>query len=381
LAVGLLVLFLWAYEAFALWDSPWWTAWITLGYFAAALVIDGWFRGATFCKYVCPIGQFHFVQSLISPVQIGIDNPRVCQGCVTKDCIKGTPPTGGASAKERKHGCELRLFQPRKAGNMDCTFCLDCVQACPQDNVGVVAVTPSAELWHDPLRSGLGRFGQRVDLAVLVLILVFAAFVNAAGMVRPVVEWRDEITRALGAGSPQPVLAFGFVLGLAVLPLGAVALATTVSRWWSRSRSSWRETMCRFVYALVPLGFAMWLTHYSFHFLTSYTTAWPATQRFLGDFSPDLVGTPDWACSCCAATPDWLLKLEIVILDVGLLLSLYGAYRIAKSLSPRFAVGGMTPWAVLLVALFLFGIWIIFQPMEMRGTMGGSVVVTGADRW
>ena len=56
--------FLWAYEAFALWDSPWWTAWIVLAYFAAAFVIDGFFRGASFCKYVCPIGQFNFVQSL-----------------------------------------------------------------------------------------------------------------------------------------------------------------------------------------------------------------------------------------------------------------------------------------------------------------------------
>src|SRR5262249_2500414 len=62
-AVVLLVLFLWSYEAFSLWDRPRWTAGIILGYFAAAFVIDGLFRGASFCKYVCPIGQFNFVQS------------------------------------------------------------------------------------------------------------------------------------------------------------------------------------------------------------------------------------------------------------------------------------------------------------------------------
>src|SRR5262249_10251962 len=48
LAVALIVVFLWAYEALALWDRPVWTAWIALGYFAAALVIDGLFRGASF---------------------------------------------------------------------------------------------------------------------------------------------------------------------------------------------------------------------------------------------------------------------------------------------------------------------------------------------
>lgn len=56
LAAVLFVLYLWAYEAFGLWDSPWLTAWVVAGYFIAALVIDGLFRGASFCKYVCPIG-------------------------------------------------------------------------------------------------------------------------------------------------------------------------------------------------------------------------------------------------------------------------------------------------------------------------------------
>src|SRR5262249_43006286 len=63
LAVALLALFFWGYEAFSLWDSPWWTAWIAVGYFVAAFAVDACFRGASFCKYVCPVGQFNFVQS------------------------------------------------------------------------------------------------------------------------------------------------------------------------------------------------------------------------------------------------------------------------------------------------------------------------------
>ena len=31
----------------------------------------------------------------------------------------------------------------------------------------------------------------------------------------------------------------------------------------------------RFIYALVPLGFAMWLAHYTFHLFTSAGTAIP----------------------------------------------------------------------------------------------------------
>src|SRR6266576_2324535 len=179
LAVVLLVLFLWAYEAFSLWDSPWWTAWLALGYFALAFVIDGFFRGAAFCKYVCPIGQFNFVQSLMSPLEVKVRDQEVCAACTTKDCIRG---------RDGISGCELHLYQPRKAGNMDCTFCLDCIKACPHDNVGILAVAPAFDLSRKTARSSVGHFAQRPDLAALVLLLVFGAFVNAAGMIAPVVQ-------------------------------------------------------------------------------------------------------------------------------------------------------------------------------------------------
>ncbi len=89
LAVALLVVFLWSYEAFSLWDSPWLTAWIAIAYFVGALVIDSIFREAAFCKFVCPIGQFNFVQSLISPLEVKVREPAICTTCRTHDCIRG----------------------------------------------------------------------------------------------------------------------------------------------------------------------------------------------------------------------------------------------------------------------------------------------------
>ena len=154
LAVGFSV----GLRGFALWDSPWWTAWIVLAYFAAAFVVDGFFRGAAFCKYVCPIGQFNFVQSLISPLQVKVRDLDVCASCRTKDCIRG---------RDDIPGCELHLYQPRKSSNMDCTFCLDCIHACPHDNIGILSSVPGAELGHDHRRSGVGRFSYRLDLAAL----------------------------------------------------------------------------------------------------------------------------------------------------------------------------------------------------------------------
>jgi polyferredoxin len=78
LSIGLLVLILFAYELFDLWSSPWWTAWLIVGYFAAALLVDGAFKHASFCKFVCPIGQFNFVASLVSPLEVKVRDEGVC---------------------------------------------------------------------------------------------------------------------------------------------------------------------------------------------------------------------------------------------------------------------------------------------------------------
>jgi cytochrome c oxidase assembly factor CtaG len=356
LAVLLLVAFLWAYEALALWDRPWWTACLALGYFVAAFVIDGLFRGASFCKYLCPIGQFNFVQSLASPLEVKARDPAVCASCRTKDCIRG---------RDGIPGCELHLFLPRKAGNMDCTACLDCVHACPHDNVGLIAGPPGAELWQDRPRSGVGRFSRRPDLAALVLVLVFGAFANAAGMVGPVVEGQERLAGLVGIRSPLLATSAFSVLTLVVLPWLAVGGAAALSRRWGRLGAGTLEVATHYAYALVPLGFGMWLAHSCFHILTSYDTAVPVAQRFAVDLGLTWLGQPTWGCVCCRPVTGWLLPLEFLFLDVGLLLSLYTGYRLAPSLK------ALAPWALLMVLLFAAGVWILFQPMQMRGTLFG----------
>jgi cytochrome c oxidase assembly factor CtaG len=353
-AVLLIAGFLWAYEALALWDRPAWTACLTLGYFAAAFAIDGLFRGASFCKYLCPIGQFNFVQSLASPLEVKPRDPAVCTSCATKDCIRG---------RDVVRGCELHLFLPRKAGNMDCTNCLDCVHACPHDNVGLIAGVPGAELWSDRQRSGIGRFGRRPDIAVLIILLVFGAFANAAGMVGPVAEAQERLALMAGVRSHLAATTLFYFLALIVLPLLAVGGTAVLSRLWGRLQAGTLEVATRYAYSLVPLGFGMWLAHYCFHYLTSYDTALPVTQRLAMDLGLSWLGEPEWRAGCCPPGGGWLLRLEILFLDLGLLLSLYTGYRLAPTLK------ALAPWALLMVLLFALGVWIVFQPMQMRGTL------------
>lgn len=361
LAVVLVGVFLWSYEAFALWDSPWITAWITLGYFAMAFVVDSLFTGGAFCKYVCPIGQFNFVQSLVSPVEVAVRQPAVCASCTTRECTHGSNTIAG---------CAMELSQPLKTGNMDCTFCLDCVHACPHSNVGLLAAVPARTLWIDPQRSGIGRFSRRPDLAALVLVLTFGAFANAAGMVAPVVDAQDRVQELFEI---SPLLATTAFYGLAIVvaPLIAVTCAATLSRWWDVRRDKWMTTATRFTFALVPIGFTMWLAHYTFHLFTSWDTVIPAVQRFSADRGWTMLGDPAWQWACCSPAANWVTQCEILMLDVGLLVSLYAGFRIAEAGST--GIGATLrvfwPWAVLIVLLFAAGLWIVFQPMEMRGTL------------
>ncbi|HEV2690131.1 MAG TPA: hypothetical protein VGV35_16350, partial [Bryobacteraceae bacterium] len=328
IAIGLLAAYLWTYEAFSLWDSPWWTAWIVIGYFTTAFVVDGLFQGASFCQYVCPIGQFHFVQSLVSPLEVKVKEAQVCESCTTHDCLHGN---------QQQRGCELHLFQPTKRGNFDCTFCLDCVHACPQDNVGLLRVPRTSGLLADR------RLYKRTDVMVLAMILVFGAFVNAAGMTAPVMMWMHRW------GVMRMVY---YAAALVVLPALLVWLCAQAARS--------RELTGRFILALVPLGFSMWTAHFFYHLSTGWRSAIPVFDRFFRASSVEYATASAWS---------WLPSLEILALDCGLLLTLYIAWRVASSDRERLssALGMLAPWAGLAVALYSAGIWILSQPMQMRG--------------
>jgi hypothetical protein len=115
----------------------------------------------------------------------------------------------------------------------------------------------------------------------------------------------------------------------------------------------------------------MWLALSTFHFFTSYDTAVPTVQRYLCDRGWTILGEPHWLAPCCRHTAMWLPRLEVLFVDLGLLLSLYTSYRITFTRSSRLSevLGALVPWAVLIGLLFAVGVWIVFQPMKMRGTL------------
>ena len=367
LAIGLFVSILFSYELFDLWSSPWWTAWLIIGYFAATLFVDLLFKHAAFCKFVCPIGQFNFVASTLSPLEVKVREQPVCNSCATKDCIRGT------REKELKlvviqRGCELALFQPRKTGNLDCTFCLDCVQACPHDNIEILSRTPAAELTFDDRRSGIGVISERKDLAALTILFAFGALLNAFGMVSPVFAVEKFLTSFLHVRSEIPVLGVLFTGFLIIEPCVLLGAASWSMRTITGGRKPLLALAVRYSYGLVPLGFGMWLAHYGFHFLTGLFTFIPVTQDAVASLGTPLLGAPRWSL---VGLPKHVVDvIEFGFLGLGVLGSLMTHYRFAETDYPGRSFLAFLPWGVVDLLLWLSAMWLMAQPMQMRGMWG-----------
>ena len=75
---------------------------------------------------------------------------------------------------------------------MDSTMCLDCVRACPHDNVSLFTRLPGREL------SRADSWPRRWDMSLLVIALAFMGVSNAFGMAPPYYELQTWLVVNLG---------------------------------------------------------------------------------------------------------------------------------------------------------------------------------------
>ncbi len=367
IAIALMAIVLFAYELFDLWALPAATAWLVVGYFGGALLVDGIFKGAAFCSYVCPVGQFNFVASTLSPLEIRPRDAGRCASCRTADCVRGRRDPGPPEVV-RQRGCELGLFIPAKEGNLDCTFCLDCVKACPHDNVALAIRVPGGELADDRRRSVIGRLSSRPDLAALVLVFTFGALLNAFAMVGPAHDVQAWMAARLPGAPELLLLGIVFVAGLAVVPAACALLAAAATKRVARDRG--RPVVgiaTAFAYGLVPVGCGIWLAHYGFHLLTGIGTVVPVVQGAVADaFGVALLGTPDWRW--LGMRPGLVYPFQLGVVVIGAIGSAVSMRLIAARDYPARSAGAAGSWVLLVVVVAVAAGWVLSQPMDMRGT-------------
>lgn len=379
LVILLLVAFFLSYEIFDLWASPWLTAWLAIGYFAGALLIDVAFPAGTFCRYVCPLGNFNFALASASPAQIVAVDPDVCRACEHKPCLHGrysaelpmadapaayipTSQIVNANGSGYFPGCETDLFVPTVTSNMDCTMCFNCVRACPYDNVGLSLRAPGRELAKAP-------WARRGRLAVMAMgvLLTFWGVMNAFAMVPAFYDLAEWLSFQLGTRNE------GLLLGLLYLAVTASGVAVTVlatglADLAGGAKLRPRRAFERWGYVVVALGFGFWAAHYTFHFLTGALSIVPVFQHFFEfrGFEVD----PNWRLAQLVPSR-WLFSIQALISAAAAAIAIVTTARIAVRDFGRRGVLAMWPMLLFVLGFTLLQLLILAQPMEMRGTVLG----------
>ena len=220
------------------------------------------------------------------------------------------------------------------------------MRACPHDNIALAPTFPGTDLLEDDFRGSVGSL-NRSDYTALMMVVVFGAFANASGMIEPVNKAIDEVSLWIGASSPALVTALFILLCTFIVPSVLLYGAKTLSR-----------TSNHIAWSIVPLGVAMWSAHLLFHFFTSYTSIVPVTVRALSSLGLTNAPKQLWAIP---DSPTWLLQGELFLLVIGFLASIAICTGLTNTLKERL------PWFFLNALLLVVGVWILLQPMQMRG--------------
>ena len=143
-----------------------------------------------------------------------------------------------------------------------------------------------------------------------------------------------------------------------------MGVAAWLTRVWGGNKNSVLSIAVRYSYSLAPLGFGIWLAHFSFHFLTGCYTIVPVIQSAVG-----FLGEPRWGTPGLAPNVVQLFEFGFIVL--GLLGSLLVSYAIAAADEVR-PTRVFIVWAVLSVVIAAAAFWLMSQPMEMRAVTLGS---------
>ncbi len=308
----------------ALLTTPHLTAMVLAAMLFAALGLGLLFERRAFCRYLCPVGGFIGLYSQIAPIELRIKDKQTCATCDGKPCYNGN---------ENAYGCPWDVFPGGLTKNTYCGLCMECLRACPHDNLA---------LNLRPFAADLAKPSTRLDEAFKAFILLGAAMIYAGVLLGPWGMFKDAAYN-IGSSAWFMYAAVFLAIIFGVLP-GLFMFAIPPSpRPSSAGRGVGARAFAQFSTALIPLGLMFWVAFSLSFVLTNASYILVALSDPLG-LGWNLFGTANIAWQ--PMLTEILAPAQTLALVVGLIWSARTAQRLANE-------AGKSALPVILYALVL----------------------------
>jgi polyferredoxin len=211
------------------------TGWVLLALFALAIGMSLVFEHRAFCSYICPIGGFSGMYSKEAPVEVKVIDKEICARHEDKSCYQA---------------CPWGVYPLAMKDTSACGLCMECLRACPKDNLAL-NVRPYGSDLARPANS------SRLDETLLALVMLGSALVFSAVFLGP---WGWLKMSAYNIGSQAwLVYALGFLaLNLLVLP-GIFTMCVSLWKKISGSSLPLKRMIAQEAQGLLPLGLLAWM--------------------------------------------------------------------------------------------------------------------------
>lgn len=335
---GLFILITWADHVWGIVENPWGSG-VLLLLLTTGVVVSGavWQRRA-WCRYLCFLGGLSGNYARAGMVELRT-NAAICDECKARAvCYTGN---------EKGPGCPMFEYPRRLDSNAPCVLCGACVKTCPNNSIEIRVRPPTKELWF--IRKP--KF-EEAFLAVVIMGIVFVQNITMLEIWQPMLAGLQRLTQTTSYAVNFTVT---FVIALAI-PVAMLAVAALVA-----GKLNGQTTIlnfARFGYAIIPLDIAGHIAHNLYHLLAEgkavVFTALPLIGQPMPSGSTALVGTPA------------IQMLQYLLLALGVLGSLFTAYRIARSHDGAKAWRSFAPYGVLVSVLGLINVGLFLLPMATR---------------
>ena len=316
------------------------TGFLLLGFMVIALGLSLAYKRRAFCRYICPVGGFIGLYSMVAPLEIRTKQPETCLKHCAAECIRGS---------ENSYGCPWMEYPGTLQRNAYCGMCTECLKACPVGNVRINLRPPGMDLV---------RAVRHLDEAYKGYIMLAAAAIYSTVMLGPWAWMKDAANLGDGDLGRFAMYAGSLVTTMLVVVPGIFLAAT----WLAKTLAGAKETSLRnmfvaFGYTTVPLGLMGWIAFsLSFVFING-SYALPVVSDPFG-WGWDLIGLTSYPWT--PYIPIVLPYLQVPTLLVGLMLSILLGERIAREQIPDRARARLSliPITTLLTAVTALFVWL-----------------------